>query len=232
MFKNRRYEEIVRMVQNRGEVSVKELCETFDLSVVTIRSDLNELEKQGKIIRTHGGALAVEERLPAQPFMARRKINAEKKKRIGKAAANLVQMAELIFIDGGTTAVEMVQFLTDKDKVTVITPSVEVAYWLGVSSKINIYILNGFFRRDSLSTIGVPNLDILDEMNISKAFVGAAGITPEYGLTDLHMGFVEQKKVICEKARSIIGLVDYSKFGGGFTWIICGDREYQCSYFR
>ena len=203
----------MRLINEKRSVSVKELCGAFKLSVVTIRSDLNELGRQGKIVRTHGGALAIERTQTVQPFVARRKLNTLQKRQIGKTAAELVQKAEVIFVDGGTTVAQMREFLSDEDELTVITPSVEIAYWLGIDSKISIYLLGGFFRRESLSTIGVQNSDMLAQWNIAKAFVGAAGLTLEDGLTDLDIGYVEQKRVICQKARTVVGLVDYSKFG-------------------
>jgi DeoR/GlpR family transcriptional regulator of sugar metabolism len=97
--------------------------------------------------------------------------------------------------------------------VTVITPSLEVAQWLISSTTISIYLLNGFVKSDSLSTIGLPSVDAILQMNVSKAFCGAAGFTLRDGLTDVHMGFVEQKRAMCSMARKVVGLVDHSKIG-------------------
>jgi DeoR/GlpR family transcriptional regulator of sugar metabolism len=107
----------------------------------------------------------------------------------------------------------MRQHFGEKQGVTIITPSIEVAYWLVTATSINVSLLNGFLNRDSLSTTGVPVADSYLQMNISKAFCGAAGLTIQDGLTDLHAGFVEQKRVICQHARMVIGLVDHSKVG-------------------
>jgi len=82
-----------------------------------------------------------------------------------------------------------------------------------MATSISVYLLNGFLNRDSLSTIGVPSEESILNMNVAKAFCGAAGFTLEDGLTDIHMGFVEQKRVICHHARQVIGLVDHSKIG-------------------
>jgi DeoR/GlpR family transcriptional regulator of sugar metabolism len=212
-FMEERHAVILKLVKEHGRVTVKELCDRFSVSVATVRSDLSELERIGKLRRTHGGALASERDARPVPFGTRRRLYGAEKRLIGKAAATMVKQGEVIFVDGGTTAPEMRRFLGEKSGVTVITPSIEVASFLSTSSSVNVYLLNGFMNRDSLSTIGVPSEETIQQMNVSKAFCGAAGFTLQDGLTDIHMGFVEQKRAICRHARMVIGLLDHSKIG-------------------
>jgi DeoR/GlpR family transcriptional regulator of sugar metabolism len=212
-FIEERHAEILRLLKENGRVTVPDLREKFSVSVATVRSDLDALERMGKVRRTHGGAIAEDRDARPIPFGTRRMLYGAEKTAIGRAAAGLVKDGEVIFIDGGTTAVEMRQHFGEKQGVTIITPSIEVAYWLVTATSINVYLLNGFLNRDSLSTTGVPVADSYLQMNISKAFCGAAGLTIQDGLTDLHAGFVEQKRVICQHARMVIGLVDHSKVG-------------------
>ena len=204
---------ILELVKEHGRVTVSELCDRFAVSVATVRADLDELERQGRIRRTHGGALAAERDGQVLPFGTRRMYYGTEKKSIGRAAARMVKDGEVIFIDGGTTAPEMRAFLADKKNITVITPSLEVAQWLITANRFNIYLLNGFVKSDSFSTIGVPSVDAILQMNVSKAFCGAAGFTLRDGLTDVHMGYVEQKRAMCSMARMVIGLVDHTKIG-------------------
>jgi len=210
-----RQKKILEVLKKKGKLSVNELCKIFQMSVVTIRNDLILLEENGLAIRTHGGAIAVQNKNEGLtlPFDIREERYFENKHLIGKAAAEMVNDGEVIFIDGGTTASEMRHYLTEKKDVTVITPSIVVTYWLAVTSNLNIYVLNGFFKRESYSTVGAPSMDTIGEWNVSKAFFGAAGFTSEEGLSDLNLGFVEQKKVIAKKAKTIIGLIDASKWG-------------------
>ncbi|TFG64043.1 MAG: DeoR/GlpR transcriptional regulator [Spirochaetales bacterium] len=212
-FIEERHEQILDLIDTKGRVTVKELKDKFGMSLVTLRSDLKELEFQGKIRRTHGGAMAVEDKPFAPPFSIRKSINQSQKQAIGKAAAELVNNREVIFIDGGTTAAEMRLFLSDKQNITVISPSIEVAYWLCVTTSVTIYMLNGFLLRESLGVIGEPAMETIDHWNISKAFCGAAGLTEDAGLTDNHVGFIEQKRIITKKAHKVVGLVDSSKWG-------------------
>ncbi len=212
-FIEERHAAILKLVREHGRVTVANLCERYAVSVATIRADLVELEKFGKIQRTHGGAIPTVKGGPPVPFGTRRKLYGTEKRAISKAAAALVKDGEVIFIDGGTTAPEMAHFLGDRKNITVITPSVEVASWLHSASLVNVYLLNGFLNRDSLSVIGVPSEDFLRQMNISKAYCGAAGFTIRDGLTDVDMGFIEQKRVIIKHARQVIGLLDHTKIG-------------------
>jgi DeoR/GlpR family transcriptional regulator of sugar metabolism len=204
---------VMELVKEQGRVTVRELVDRFSVSVATVRADLDELERLGKVRRTHGGALAAERDGQVLPFGTRRMYYGSEKKSIGKAAARMVKDGEVIFIDGGTTAPEMRRWLADRQNVTVITPSLEVAHWLISSTSLSIYLLNGFVKSDSLSTIGVPSVDAILQMNIAKAFCGAAGFTLRDGLTDVHMGFVEQKRAVCAMARRVVGLVDHTKVG-------------------
>ena len=210
-----RLEKMADLIQSKEKITVQELCGIFGMSVVTIRNDLMLLENKGLIIRTHGGAISVKDpnEPTAIPFDLREEKNFEAKQAICKAAVELVNTGEVIFIDGGTTASEMRLYLKDKKDVTIITPSIAITYWLAVTTDLKIYVLNGLFNRDSYATTGVPALDFMSHWNLSKAFLGAAGFTTEEGLSDLDYGFVEQKRIISQKARTKIGLIDSTKWG-------------------
>ena len=213
VFIEERLEEIQRLLSKQKRITVKELCDHFHVSLVTIRNDLNELAKQGEITRTHGGAIAADDIQSTLPFGTRRKSHFENKQSIAKAAADLVNSGEVIFIDGGTTAVDIPTFLNQGQDLTIITPSIEVAHILISNTSFNVYVLNGFLNRKSFSTIGAPYEGFMSEWNIAKAFCGAAGLTIDEGLTDCYLGFVEQKRVIAQKAQTVVGLVDSSKLG-------------------
>lgn len=212
-FIEERHAMIMTLIKEEGRVTVSDLCQRFSISVATARSDLDHLEKLGTIKRTHGGALAVNHDEQPLPFSTRQKYYGSEKKAIGKAAVGLIKDGEVVFIDGGTTAAQMRLFLAEKQKLTIITPSIEIAYWLSCTPSINVYIVNGFLNRDSLSSVGAPSEEAIARMNITRAFCGAAGFTLQDGLTDRDMGFVEQKRVICKLARKVVGLVDHTKIG-------------------
>lgn len=212
-FIEERQQQIIEHLQEYGRVTVKELCKIFHVSNVTIRSDLNELEEKGRLIRTHGGAMAADQNSPEVPFNLRMKKHTEEKERMAEAAAALIEDGEAVFIDGGTTASVIRFFLGGKKDITIITPSIEIASYVSHHTSLNIFVMGGFLKRESFSTLGAASANIISEWNISKAFFGAYGFSEEHGLSDVHTGFIEQKKFIAEKARVKIGMIDSSKWG-------------------
>lgn len=212
-FIEERQQHIIELLQEYGRITVKELCQLFKVSNVTIRSDLNELEQEGLLIRTHGGAMAANQNSPELPFTLRMNKHSEEKERMAQAAAALITDGEAVFIDGGTTATVIRLFLQEKSDITIITPSIEIASFLSHNTSINIFVMGGFLKRESFSTLGASSANIIADWNISKAFYGAYGFTAEHGLTDIHTGFIEQKSYIAKKAEVNVGMIDSSKWG-------------------
>lgn len=212
-FIEERQQQIIEHLQEYGRVTVKELCKLFQVSNVTIRSDLNELEERGRLIRTHGGAMISNQSSPEVPFNLRMKKHTEEKERMAEAAVSLIQDGEAVFIDGGTTASVLRFFLGEKKDLTIITPNIEIASYLAHHTSLNIFVMGGFLKRESFSTLGTASANVIKEWNISKAFFGAYGFSDEHGLSDVHTGFIDQKKFIAGKARTKIGIIDSSKWG-------------------
>jgi DeoR/GlpR family transcriptional regulator of sugar metabolism len=212
-FIEERQQHILNLLKEYGRITVKELCREFKVSNVTIRNDLNELEKKGMLLRTHGGAISSYETGGEQPFFVRMHKHPDEKQRMAKAAADLIRDGEAIFIDGGTTASVMKLYLFDKKDLTIVTSSIEVVSHLASHDSIEIFMMGGFFKRESLSTLGASSANVIENWNITKAFYGAYGFSIEHGLTDVHPGLIEQKHYIANKAVTNIGLLDSSKWG-------------------
>lgn len=212
-FIEERHQQILELLREYGRITVKDLCNQFRVSNVTIRNDLNDLEKQDLLIRTHGGAMARENNSSELPFSVRMQKHSDEKHRMARAASQLIENGEAVFIDGGTTASVIRHYLTGKKDLTIITPSIEVTSHLAMHESIRIFVMGGFFKRESLSTIGASSANVIDNWNIAKAFHGAYGFTPEHGLTDIDPGFIEQKRYIAGKAQVNIGMIDSSKWG-------------------
>ncbi len=147
-FTEERYQKILEMLNEYGRVTVKELCSLFSVSNVTVRNDLKTLEKQGRLVRTYGGAILSSSGTSEPPFQFRMKVHSETKQRIGRMAAELVTDGEAVFIDGGTTAASMKQYLQGKQDLTVITPSTEIAYYLSGHPTNNVFVRGSSSRRD------------------------------------------------------------------------------------
>lgn len=212
-FLEERQAQIYKLVNEYRRITVQELSKYFKISAVTIRNDLNALEQAGKIIRTHGGAIAVEESIADTASIPKAVKDEDIKRKLGKAASERVEDGEVIFIDGGATCSSIYPFLTAKNDVTIITPNVEVAYWLAKTSTLNIYLIGGPVRRETLSTFPSDQLSSLFKWNIVKAFISAYSFTPDDGIMDV-VPLEDQEKIgLVKQARQIIALIESSKWG-------------------
>jgi DeoR/GlpR family transcriptional regulator of sugar metabolism len=214
LFTPERRKEIVRLLEEEQRVTVPELSQHFAVSEVTIRKDLGWLEAQGLVRRTHGGAILTAAGSPPSEmsFDLRERLQFEEKERIGQAAASYVQDGETIALDASTTALAMAPFLRSKHDLTVVTNSVRTGLELLQAPTLSVLLLGGMLRRESYSVVGTWGRSILQQVNISKAFVGARGLTLRAGLTDVHAEEVELKRAIVEAANEVIAVLDSTKW--------------------
>jgi len=210
-FLEERQRQIAGLLKKKGRFTVKELSRVFNISGATIRSDLNELAAQGKLIRTHGGAMYNRENGVEFPYNLRKKRHKRVKEQIGREAVKLISEGEVIFLDASTTASAMLPFLVEKQEITVITNSLEVAYKLALLPNLQIITLGGRVRRESLSLVDAQ-IDPLIPESIGKAFMGAMGLSLDQGLTDVNPAEIKVKQSIARRSRAIIGLVDSTKW--------------------
>ena len=215
LFTSERRNQIVRMLQEEQRVMVPELSLRFAVSEVTIRKDLAWLEAQGLALRTHGGAIATVAGLsPSEmSFDVRERQHHAEKERIGEVAASYVQDGETIALDASTTALAMVPFLAAKRDLTVVTNGVRAGMELLPLPTLSVLMLGGMLRRESYSLVGMWGKSVLQQVNISKVFIGARGLTLRASLTDVNAEEVELKRAMVEAANEVIAVLDSSKRG-------------------
>ncbi len=217
MVTNERQQQILETLLLQQAATVAELSETFDVSAVTIRSDLNHLAELGHVVRIHGGARLADGRTRQEfTFGTRQRLNAEQKQRIGELAATLVQPLEPILLDASTTAVAVGHALKHSPEVkdiTVVTTGVWTALELLDSPHINVVLAGGYVRNVTGSVTGSITRQVLESFNFNKVFLGTWGLTLVEGATDTHLAEVELKRNIVERAQNIVVVVDGSKFG-------------------
>jgi DeoR/GlpR family transcriptional regulator of sugar metabolism len=211
-----RHQKILEYISANEHASVAELSTRFDVTEVTIRSDLKALAKTGRVARTHGGARLVEERLRQEyTFQTRKSLNWPVKQKIGDAAAPLVNSTDSILLDSSTTALALANALdrrNDLKDVTVIPTGIWTAFALMGSQHIHVLLPSGYLRHTSGSITGLPSQDFFSGLIIQKAFLGAWGVSYANGLTDTHLLEIDLKRNIVSKVKEIIVLVDGSKF--------------------
>lgn len=208
-----RHEKIVELVNERGGIRVSELSELLGVTEETIRRDLDRLEEEGRLRRSHGGAVSVREQSqPEIPFSEREITNAEEKKRIAAEAVKLVRPHDRILLDASTTAWYMARILPDVP-LTVLTNSVKAAVELGGKERIRVISTGGLLAYRSLSYVGPLAERSLEEFHVNKAFLSCKGVHPDYGLSESNELQARIKQKMAEIADEIILLADASKFG-------------------
>src|SRR5690554_4050475 len=147
-----RWQRIVQLVNERGSIRVTELSELCDVTEETIRRDLDRLESEGKLLRSHGGAISVQEIQAETPYFERETMNAEQKHHIARVAVDGVVDHDRIILDASTTAWYMAQHLPNRPLV-VITNSLKVAIELSTKDKIQVISTGGQLSPRSLSSV-------------------------------------------------------------------------------
>ena len=215
VFARERQDHIARLVEEHGRARVADLATRFAVSGVTIRKDLLVLETAQRLVRAHGGAIAIDRRRPELSFDIRERLQAEEKVRIGAAGAALVRDEESIVMDASTTALSVARQLKARpgwSQLTIITNGLRIAFELAGQPGITVLMLGGRVRWEALSVVGQLGDGLFDRINVQKAFLGAAGFTVESGLSDATDEEAQIKRAMVGAAREVIAIVDHTKW--------------------
>jgi DeoR/GlpR family transcriptional regulator of sugar metabolism len=221
---------ILTALQQSGSVSVEGLSRELEVSLVTIRRDLDALENQGLLRRTHGGAISIEPFF-YEPFKNDRSFQAqverfaEEKRRIGRAAAALIKEGEIIALTPGTTTTEVIRGVPLNHRVTVVTSTVNVAMELSKRKDLNVFVTGGHLRGEWFSLVGPTAAQSLSHLSIHTLFIGADGVDPKQGITCFSPDESQLNSTMVKHAQRKIAVVDHSKFGVVAGWRICPTSE-------
>lgn len=214
MLKEQRQEIILSLVNKNKTISTNDLLKVIDTSEATIRRDLNELHKQGLLIKVYGGAKSKSKPsfITNEDDMSIKKgLNTKSKDIIGRYAGNLIEDKDFIYLDSGTSVEAMLPYIKAKD-VTIVTNSVEVLNSNHISN-IDVYILSGILKHSTKSIIGAEALENILNFNFTKGFFGTNGIDHDYGFTTPNNNEASIKKAAIKRSRKKYVLADSSKFG-------------------
>lgn len=212
--KEQRIDAIEQYIIENNSATIDNLCNTFKLSKTTIRRYLDELTKRGTIIKVYGGAKAVTPALsetPLSSFEERHIAQINEKNYICKLASSLVEENDTIFIDTGTTCINIIEYIKNVN-CTIITNSLQVATRSIPYDNLNIIILPGTLNRKTLSFTGIDTVEYLKAYNIDKAFMASTGVTIENGLTNASHEEYSIKKTAVNNSLKRYLLADYTKF--------------------
>ena len=198
---------------NRGEVGIAELAAEFDVSEMTIRRDLEELEDQGVARRVRGGAIATVSRSYEPPLAARTTEAHEAKQRIAGAAAEYIEYGETAILDVGSTTFALAQRLRGRGGFTIVTPSVQAATELAGDPNTRVILTGGIVRPGELSLIGDLAEGTFAQLNCDVLFLGVGGIDAEKGLTEYNLDDTRVKRAAIKAASRKVALADQTKLG-------------------
>lgn len=218
MFAEERRMKIAEIINRGDSVKVSQLAKRFNVSESTIRRDLNELEKHGLILRTHGGAVSTISKLEAT-FVEKQDKCAEEKERIGKIAAEQIKDGDTVILDSGTTTLYISKFIKAKN-IIVITNSIALTYELSNRDDIQLINTGGIIRSNTKAQVGSITEKVIKQFRVDKVFLGANGISLEFGVTTPTLQEAGVKQAMIDVADKVYLLVDESKFGKVyFSWI-------------
>jgi DeoR family transcriptional regulator, fructose operon transcriptional repressor len=211
---SRRRAELVRLARSRGQVTVAELADLFDVSLDTIRRDLDLLAERGLLARTHGGAVPIDAlAMHDTPFAERLNAHKAAKTRIGQAAAVLIGDGETLIVNGGSTARAFAAELAGRRNLTVVTNNLSVPAVLGGEAVRDVYVLGGQYRAESQVTIGEVRFAPVSGISVDTAVIGVGGITAHAGLSTTLLSEAVMIAAMIDAATRTIVVADASKFG-------------------
>jgi DeoR family transcriptional regulator, glycerol-3-phosphate regulon repressor len=211
MFLSDRHAQIIELARESGRVLVDDLAERFAVSPQTIRKDLNDLCDRRLLTRIHGGAL-FPSGIENLEYEARRKIAADEKAAIGRAAAAIIPDNASLFINIGTTTEAVGEVLLDHRGLMVITNNINVANKLRVYPGIEVVIAGGVVRGSDGGIVGEAAVDFIRQFKVDFAIIGASAIDPDGALLDFDFREVKVAQAIIANARHVILVADSTKF--------------------
>ncbi len=206
-----RRQQILNLLEETGSLDVGDLADRFAVSVVTIRKDLDDLEREGLLQRTFGGAVFSHRSRFNKSFLERAGLHRREKRAIAAAALDYVKDGDTIILDAGTTTLALAQLLKQQVKSAfIITCSVPVALELS-SAGYDILLLGGMVRNKSLALLGRETLAVLDRYRADKAFLGSSGFTAENGHATTDSRLSKNKAKALEAAGATLRVVDVAR---------------------
>ena len=208
-----REQAILTALRSNGRVGVADLAERFRVSTVTVRKDLDSLERRSLLRRVRGGAVGVGGS-DEGAFEMRLRDSRERKQAIARAAAASVRDGDVIAIDSSTTAFYLAREIVDRRNLMVVTNGLRLALLLMEQSSARVLVLGGVLRRSAGSLVG-PIGDVLASRGrIAKGFFGLVALSTTHGLMDFSAEEAQTKRVIATACDQIYGLFDFTKVNG------------------
>ncbi|MBV6760391.1 DeoR/GlpR family DNA-binding transcription regulator [Rhodococcus opacus] len=199
-------------IARNGRVITSEMSAKLGVSEVTIRADLDELERQGRVRRTHGGATAPDLSSAVVAFDTRMSMYREEKRRIALEAAKYVLSNQTVIFDAGTTVQALAQAMPEVSGLRVFTPGLTLAHQLLTVEGVETYLMGGRIDPDWGETTGSPSEQGIEDVIAHTLFLGAMGVDSSLDIVDNSTSLATNKLQFARRARTIVLLMDSSKW--------------------
>lgn len=203
---------IYEIALKEGSVIVGDLAEILDVAENTVRNDLDILHNEGKLLRSHGGAVAIENSSFSMPYTQTKESNIEEKASIGEAASSLIPSNGSIFINAGSTTHQMAIRMQKSPVLHVTTNSPEIGLYLTSNAICSVDLIGGGIVHESLETDGTLADDTLDSLYWESCFLGISALDITRGITSINMQIAQLERKIMEHSGKVYVLCDSSKF--------------------
>ena len=207
-----RKQEILKSITDKGVAQIAELAEICGVSQATIRRDLNELAHEGAVQRTYGGAIMRSGESREHPHQQKLLLMKPEKARIGLAAAQMVADGDSIFLDSGTTALEVARHLNNLQNITVVTNNTDIIGCIQLHPSSQLIVTGGVMRFGFNVLVGPTAVELLRNMTIDKVFIGADAVSASDGLFSSTFVEVSLKLTSVKSGRTRILITDSTKF--------------------
>ncbi len=211
-----RRKRIIDALRQNDAVTVTDLSAWLNVSDVTIRKDLQNLEDQGYLTRVRGGAVFSGRGQLELRFAARQQICLEEKRRIALRAVDFVQPGSTIYLDASSTVFQMTRLLRNLSGLTVVTTGLYAALELSFALDVTTIVVGGILRRQSSNVVDLLSPEMLRRLHVDFAFLGCRGFTVEHGMMESDLREAQLKRGMAKAARQVIGLADHTKIGEVF----------------
>lgn len=218
MLTSQRKQLILEALKRDGQVVAKTMSVEFDVSEDTIRRDLRELAAEGQLQRVHGGALPAS--AAVVDLAGREQIESAAKAAIGRAAAGMIARGQIAFVDGGTTAVQMVRHLPRDLRATIVTHSPSVAVALADHAELEVVMIGGRLFRHSMVNVGAAAIEALSHIRADLYFMGVTGVHPQAGLSTGDREEAYVKRAFVEHAAETVVLASAEKLNAASPYKI------------
>lgn len=227
MLREEREQYILKLLETKSIVTVAELSEAFHVSEVSIRKLLSAMEKKGSIKRTWGGAIGLDGSLQEYSHLEKNTRYLREKLSIAKAAYNCIDNGDAIFLDSGTTTLQLARLIKqgEKKRILLTTNAVNIAMEFADAPEFSVFLVGGEFRHRILCSTGNFAESMVRQLFFDKGFISGNHLSLQHGFTTPNIQEANFKRTVMQSSKSSYLLLDHSKMGDDSFSLVCGVKE-------